>query len=435
VTEREGWARGDVACALALVLVKVVASCSVLAAGFTHISDDDYSRTVIAQTFAHAPRLDPSGTSWLPLPFWVTGAAMAVFGRTLFVSRVVAVVLAALASVAPYAGLRAMGVARWIALLGALVASASPLSVFLGAATVPEGFTGLVLAGSIFALASTSRRAWAFGAVGLLVVCLSRYEPWPVALAAGAVLAWRAVRERRVVVGALAGLAVVGPIAWLVWNAHAHHDALHFFARVSTFRRGHDAVSLGARLFGYPKALITVFPEALIALLAGLFALREPVFRRSWALPVVLVLVSLFALVAGDVRDGAPTHHPERALVAIAALMTAFGVHGVSTWAKGRARVVLGAASAAWVLVATWRAADVPGEGPSEDRSVQIARGESLRGMNAEVEVVPCAYEHFAFIAGYGAPEHVMVLPSDGRPVTEICPTVRAALPDALRRE
>ena len=37
----------------------------------------------IAQQFAHAPRVDPSGTSWLPLPFWLSGASMMVLGSGL----------------------------------------------------------------------------------------------------------------------------------------------------------------------------------------------------------------------------------------------------------------------------------------------------------------------------------------------------------------
>lgn len=73
--------------AAVLVAVKLALGALVLAMGFTHVSDDDYARTVIAEQFAHAPRLDPSGTSWLPLPFWLAGLAMAACGRTLATAR------------------------------------------------------------------------------------------------------------------------------------------------------------------------------------------------------------------------------------------------------------------------------------------------------------------------------------------------------------
>ena len=62
----------------------------VLSRGFSHVSDDDYARVAIAELFAHAPTLDPSGTSWLPFPFWLTGAAMMAFGRSLGTASVVA---------------------------------------------------------------------------------------------------------------------------------------------------------------------------------------------------------------------------------------------------------------------------------------------------------------------------------------------------------
>ena len=76
-----------------LALAKVAVSLWVLRLGFSHVSDDDFARTVIAQTFAGAPKLDPSGTSWLPLPFWLTGGAMMVLGRSIAVARGVAIAL------------------------------------------------------------------------------------------------------------------------------------------------------------------------------------------------------------------------------------------------------------------------------------------------------------------------------------------------------
>src|ERR1700722_16593767 len=93
----------------------------ILRRGFTHVSDDDYARTVISQQFAHAPRLDPSGTSWLPLPFWIEGAAMMALGRTLAVARGVALVLGAASVVAPYLAMRAVGMQRGAALVATAV--------------------------------------------------------------------------------------------------------------------------------------------------------------------------------------------------------------------------------------------------------------------------------------------------------------------------
>ncbi len=59
--------------AVGVGVAKLVASLAVLGSGFRAVSEDDYARIVIAQRFAAAPRLDPSGTRWLPLPFWLYG--------------------------------------------------------------------------------------------------------------------------------------------------------------------------------------------------------------------------------------------------------------------------------------------------------------------------------------------------------------------------
>ncbi|MEO8796345.1 MAG: hypothetical protein ABI551_00540, partial [Polyangiaceae bacterium] len=80
VTGCRAWdARG----AALVFVVKLAVSFWVLRLGFSHVSDDDYARAVISEQFAHAPSLDPSGTSWLPFPFWLTGSVMMVFGRSL----------------------------------------------------------------------------------------------------------------------------------------------------------------------------------------------------------------------------------------------------------------------------------------------------------------------------------------------------------------
>src|SRR5208337_2113222 len=128
-------------------------------------SDDDYSRVVIAERFAHSPALDPSGTSWLPLPFWISGAAMMAFGRSLDVARAIAVALGAVSVAVPYAGMRVVGVARWPALAATALTMALPWSAWLGVATVPEAWTGALAAGAMVAMAEPRARAWAAAAL------------------------------------------------------------------------------------------------------------------------------------------------------------------------------------------------------------------------------------------------------------------------------
>ena len=110
--------------ALVLMVAKLALGAWVLRQGFTHVSDDDYARTVIAEQFAHAPRLDPSATSWLPLPFWLEGSAMGVGGRTLEVARAVAVV--GTPSPDPRSRTRAGALSRSGAMPGALTRNRGP---------------------------------------------------------------------------------------------------------------------------------------------------------------------------------------------------------------------------------------------------------------------------------------------------------------------
>src|SRR4029077_5415990 len=131
-----------------------VVSAWVLAQGFSHISDDDYARTVIAEQFAHAPRLDPSATSWLPLPFWLEGGAMMVAGRSLGVARALAVTLGAVSVCPPYLAMRWARVARSAAIIAVVIAMALPWGAWLSAATVPEGWSGALVAAAAIVMAS-----------------------------------------------------------------------------------------------------------------------------------------------------------------------------------------------------------------------------------------------------------------------------------------
>ena len=121
-----------------VVLAKVAVSALVLAAGFRAVSDDDFSRVVLAQAWAHAPRLDPTGSSWLPVPFWLNGALFRVFGPTLDVARAIAFVLGAVSAALVYVAALWITGDRRAAVPGALLAAVFPWSACLGVATVPE---------------------------------------------------------------------------------------------------------------------------------------------------------------------------------------------------------------------------------------------------------------------------------------------------------
>jgi hypothetical protein len=439
--------RGDIALACLLVALKLGIDALVLRAGFSHVSDDDYARTVIAQQFAHAPRLDPSGTSWLPFPFWVAGAWMLAFGRSLGTSRAIAVILGALGVAAPFGAMRAASVPRAAAALATSIAMALPWSAWLGVATVPDGWTGALIAAGAVAMIDDRARPWA--AVALFIAALSRYEAWPACVVFASFCATRvvaSVRRRAVKDGptgaplvvrrevACALVALAGPALWMAWNVHAHGSALHFIARVSTFRRAIGAAQAPwlDKLLGYPRALLLETPEAAVLGACGGWALlRDDELRNRWRWAAASALAIVAFLIGGDLNDGAPTHHPARALGSVWWIFTAMGVDALRV-AMGAARFSRRATTAAaaavalgWLVSLPSRWAAAPGLSEPERRDMQIARGLELRARAAPVaEITPCQFEHFALMAAWGEPERARVHPRTQQPLTIDCPLV-----------
>ena len=425
--------------AFVLMAIKLALGAWVLHSGFTHLSDDDYARTVIAEQYAHAPKLDPSGTSWLPLPFWICGLVMTVLGRSLGVARAVALGLGAASVVAPYLAMRAVGVRRPVAIATVAIAMAVPYSAWLGVATVPEGWVGPVTAAALIVgggeSATASARAW--GATGLFAASLSRYEAWPACGAFVAFCLYRMrgrARERGDIAWAL--LAAAGPLAWMAWNAHAHGNALSFVARVTTFRRtvGMANVSFYAKLLGYPRALVLETPEvAILGLLGAVGMMADRILRVRWGAPLIAAGALVIFLVAGDIGDGAPTHHPARALVTVWWILVAIGTDAIS-WAMASARsgarhatiAVSAMLGLGWALSLPSRIRAAPGESTDERRDAQIARGLDMRARGVRnAEITPCAFEHFALLAAWGAPENATVNPSVKGTAATSCPVVK----------
>ncbi len=390
---------------------------------------------------------------------------MAVFGRSLAVARVASIVLAAAAATTPYLALRAAAIPRGRALLASAFALGTPWSLWLGAATVPESFTATLTAAGVFGLTAArfheapategdddlgdggassgslvGARTAILSATAIAAACLSRYEPWPVAAVLATVLAIRAARasssgHSRKLLAGLTALCVLGPLLWMAWNAHAHDGPLHFFRRVSSFKRalGDGATDVTSALLLYPTLLFTTRPEiAIPTLFLVPAALRDPVLRRRWGIPLLAAAAQVAFLSYGNARDGAPAHHSERALLGtmvILALFTAdagmtklhhLSLEGRTLAAKAGAAIF----GIAW-LISSVRGSDPPGRSASEDRSEQIARGEKLRadGVKA-IAVTPCAYEHFALIAAYGAPENATIDRNAGAGLPLECPHV-----------
>lgn len=435
-------------------LVKAAAAVIVLAWGFSAVSDDDYARVVIAEDFARAPKLDPSGTSWLPLPFWITGLAMMVFGRSLEVARGVSIGLGILSALLVFVAARWITEDRRASLAGAVAAAIFPWSARLGVATVPElPAASLALLGAA-ALVPPAPTGWPalslerderslpppgrmlIGGAALVGSTLSRYDAWPIAaafsiaalyFAARGLVAQPAVdRARATLLRVLAAaLALAGPLAWIAWNHHAHGSALHFLERVAAYRRALGGSGEGGALhalFAYPEAFVRHEPELVgIAVLIAVLCVISPRLRppylaarlRRYARPALLLLGQIALLSAAMVRDGAPTHHPERALLSAMLLLAIaagdFGSH-VALLAPRRARPLLALVIAAWLLPAALHFYPWLRLEDFANRNDEVAAGRAARAIVAPGERVLLEvtdYGYFAVIAAFARPEDI----------------------------
>jgi hypothetical protein len=315
------WRRALAHAAL-VALARVVTSVACLLSGFRAISDDDYSRVAIAAHFAHHPSPDPSGTSWLPLPFWLYGVPMALFGDSLTTARVVAVLLGAAAAVLVWLAGKWLGLSERAALGGALGAVLLPYGAWLSAATVPEAPTAaLVLLGSV-SLLRPEAKLRTFGGLALGAACFCRYEAWAPALLFSAISGWDAVREKRRELWWPVLFSAAPIVLWLLHGVVRHGDALFFVSRV----RQYSAALGGARdgflasLVKAPIAIARFEPELfLLGLVALALSIRrgQPPFGAGAWRPLAMLGSLIALLVAADVSGGAATHHPERSLLPV----------------------------------------------------------------------------------------------------------------------
>jgi hypothetical protein len=283
--------------------------------------------------------------------------------------------------------------------VGALLPLAIPLDRLLAAATVPELPTAALVTYAIVAAVTSPLSA----AVCVLAASLSRYEAWPAAawVVGVALLASPAPKTAR---AGAAAIAAFGPLGWLAWNAHAHGDPLKFARRVASYQAGlgrtTDAASYGASLLVEAGAIVVL---ALVATWA-----LDRTSRRRFVVPLGGAAVLLVAPTVAALLGGAPTHHPERAVVAVwmIAAAVAAGAGPEATLVQSRMRpAALSLAAIALVIVqgasrsgATWATLGPP-------RDAEIALGRALATGIPPGERFLLAPPSFGFLATLVASE------------------------------
>lgn len=411
-----------------------------IAAGFAGISDDDFSRTVIAQHFAQAPTLspssicvdDPSQMSWLPFPFWITGAAMLLLGNSLAVARGVGVAFGVVAMWLVYGAARRVLAERRLALIAALVACALPASVLYGAAYTPD-LIGAAAMTLVVALATTERPSFVLAGAVTLGATLTRYEAWllvpcVVVLAAVAV---RAGSLTRVKFLGVVALSVAGPLSWLAYNQSAFGDALHFLSVVSNYKLELQGSEPFARLIEIPRAISFAEPELL-----GLFAIAAWLLRKTSALTPHRSAFWIFAflglaLTVLSVRGGGPTHHVERAVYSMHLYLVIATTALVATVRRERLVTPL-----AFIIAAPLSVIRLIHRESVAERATEIEMGEALKAVvprGQRVVIAATDFGHFAIQAAFARPGDIH--PHDPvAPTLNGTPSSRAVLNAAHER-
>ena len=398
---------------LALLLAsRAVACLSAWHSGFRALSDDDYARISIAQRFAHAPHFDPTGTSWLPAPFWFYGAAFRFFGTGLEVARATAIVLSLGATVLVYLAARLLGASGFSALLGAAFSALLvPYSLLLGIAAVPEVPCAALILFATATLVRSEPGLRTLGGLALLAACWSRYEAWPVALAFAAFGVWDAVRARESGFCWGVALALAGPALWLTLGRLEHGDALFFVARVTAYRRalGGEPSSLWQRLFEYPRRIIGDAPLLCGSLLFSLIASKNRSDRLALARATLTLAALLAFLMLGSVRDGVPTHHAARVLMPIwyfgAVILGDLVGRSVTRRSDLRHPVFVVCLLGLWTSKLELR------DAPGAERALELDAGRAARKYTPSALVIDTPdYGFFAVQAGFGSPTGTSVL-------------------------
>lgn len=446
---------------LTLFVARIACIWVARAYGFFALSDDDFSRIVISQRFSTDPRLDPSGSSWLPMPFWITGLVMRVVASTIEVAQMTSWVVACGCGVLLYGCARFSGVQARASWLGALVWTLMPVSIFTGAASVPELPTATLCACAILMLRRITTKKAIFASILLFLATLCRYEAWFVAACVTIPIGIVGYKRRTTKGGwmwlAAIAIATAGPLSWLVWNHVTYGNALHFHHRVASYwfaLRQPDEWKFA--LPSYPISLVMDAPEWTIAMLGaggvGVYRWRRDVSRSSksnekchkvshplssWTASLVVCAAVVLALSIAQLTGGAPTHHPERTLMFIWAVgwvicmdvllqKPAYSMH-ISIQTKHHWRLV--AAGLIVTTIATSQVVRTQRMAPTYgvDRTDELQLGKWLRtNTNEPVLMAATDFGYFAVQAAMyqgtnQSPLHVVCTP-DPRVATVECP-------------
>lgn len=373
----------------------------------------------------------PSHEFWMPLPTLLMALSMRLCGDSLLAAQLPGIIGGALLPALTFGlGRRMFGVDRW-ALLAALLAVPSAISVYQSASADSAAVYAILSAGALgvsaLVLTDAHRRYWLAGLTGLLcgLSYLTRSHGGLLAVAIGGLwlIEWR--RERVTLLKSLAaaiigGLIMVGP--WWLRNLQAFGSLQPFPLTLAAAATDYgawfnytqlpsmtDVVANGAALqvrwaalwHDLDVMLLVTFPFGLIGLPVVLMR-REKLFRlvAIYALLIWLTVSGLFPIPA---LTGS-FYHSTGTLVPFAALGTMMAIRGLVNSSRWRLAgvglyavmlaLVIGQAAIAWPgvivdsranatrfgAVTQWLRSNVPPDQPiitNEAHSLNYASGYS----------------------------------------------------------
>jgi hypothetical protein len=349
---------------------------------------------------------------------------MLLFGHSLLCARILTALLSASCAVLLYLVARRSGLNERAAFLGSTIATLSPLPAIVGSCTVPEWPTAVFCAGALLLVRRPARANLILSAALLFAACLSRYDVWPVSIVLAASVWFIARRQGQYGLALTQRLLfsvsyLLGPILWIAWNAFEHGDPFHFQTRVSSYRSalGYSLGSSCAFVGTYPSALLRADPMLWIVsafALACAWSRRKEL--RAWAISALGLLGMVAGLVLAEARGGAPTHHPERALLTVLVvgwLITADLLCTKLDTNPARRRAPNFAAAIAFLAVGLRSVQLAPGYGADRRDDERIGSWLSKTTDRSDtITVFPLDYGYFAMKAAFGFPERLIVVRS-----------------------
>lgn len=331
-------------------------------------STDDFFRLVIAMDWARRPAFFVKDGYWPPLPFWIFGAGYRLVGAwiPLFWHIPCAAALLALATAGLQVGTGVLGKldratppprpsAPWLVLVLALTV---PFAWRLAASGLAESVSlacqSLFVVGLILHLRRPAPAFRLMALAGLIGLQMTRYETWPLAFAAWAILiltGWPAGGWRSRTGWLLAGWAALGafPASWMILHQIRNGSYLCF----TNFFKNPPPEGLQKLK---PREPFTVIFQSqgwaiLPCLLGGLWLSR----RQRAAIPLLLLFLvtwAIYALATANQQFQIVTPERMALMVLWAALpLAALGLGAAWDWGrrhKGLPCLLI-------LLVAAWR--------------------------------------------------------------------------------